>query len=153
MDLFYTQVMKFKQILAVAILAAATSGCNLTKTDNTMKVTINNKQYTLEVARKEEEKIKGLGGRQSLDKNGGMIFFYDQPDYLNFWMKDTLIPLQILFINGCEIVDVQEMTVEKDPANPQKTYRSKSKADKAIELNKDSVPENMLGKEIEQLCN
>ena len=147
--------MKLKQILIVSIFMIAMTGCNLTKmqnTDNTMKATINNKKYTLEVARTEEEKRKGLGGRDSLGKNSGMIFIYNSSEYLQFWMKDTLIPLQILYVNGCTIVDVAEMTVEKDPANPQKIYKSKAAADRAIELNTNSVPENIVGNKIEQLC-
>lgn len=148
--------MKLKQILIVSIFMIATTGCNLTEmdnADNTIKATINNKKYTLEVARTEEERRKGLGGRSALGKNSGMIFLYDQADYIQFWMKNTLIPLQILFVNKCEIVDIQEMTVEKDPANPQTIYKSKVAADKAIELNIKSVPENIIGQRIEQLCN
>jgi len=148
--------MKLKQILIFIALAGSLSGCNLSKMDNknnTMKATINNKKYTLEVARTEEEKRKGLGKRDSLGKNSGMIFIYDSSEYLQFWMKDTLVPLQILFVNKCEIVDIAEMTVEGDPTNPQKIYKSKVVADRAIELNSSSVPENIVGEKIEQLCN
>lgn len=144
--------MRFKQVLTAIFLAMALCGCNLTKTEKTMKVTINNNKYTLEVARTEGEKTKGLGGRNTLDKNGGMIFLYDKTNYLNFWMKDTLVPLQIIFVDGCKIVDIQEMAVEKDPAKPQKNYMSRAKADRAIELNKNSVPENVVGQKINELC-
>jgi len=145
--------MKLKQVLAVTATLITLSGCNWKNMENTQKVTLNNKKYTLEVARTEEEKRKGLGGREVLNDGDGMIFLYDKTDYLNFWMKDTLIPLQILFVNKCEIVDIAEMAVEKDPANLQKIYKSKAKADRAIELNIKSVPENIIGQKIEQLCN
>ncbi len=116
-----------------------------------MKLTIDNKTYRLEEARTDAEKSKGLSGRQNLDADAGMIFYFDKPDYLSFWMKDTLIPLQIIFVNGCEIVDIQEMAVESDPTNPQKTYKSKMIADKAIELNANSVQE-YIGQKINNLC-
>jgi len=142
-----------RQILIIIVSLVTLSGCNWKNMENTQKVTINNKKYTLEVAQTEEDRKKGLGGRETLDAGSGMIFLYDQADYLQFWMKDTLVPLQIIFVNKCEIVDFQEMTVEKDPANPKIIYKSKAKADKAIELNIKSVAENIVGQRIEQLCN
>lgn len=82
-----------------------------------------------------------------------MIFLYDKSSYLQFWMKDTLIPLQIIFVNGCEIVDIQEMAVEKDPANPQKIYRSQELADKAIEVNRLTFQKEIVGQKVNSLCN
>lgn len=67
-------------------------------------------------------------------------------------MKNTYIPLQIIFIDGCTVVDIQEMTVEKNPANPEKLYRSKHPADKVIELNSQSVSEKIIGLKINELC-
>lgn len=81
-----------------------------------------------------------------------MLFLFDDKNYLQFWMKDTLIPLEIIFIDGCKIVDVQSMPVEKDPQNPQTIYRSKEPADKAIEINENSFSKETIGQEIDQLC-
>jgi len=67
-------------------------------------------------------------------------------------MKNTLIPLQIIFIDECRIVDIQEMAVEKDPLNPVNRYTSKLPVDKAIELYSGSVP-NDLRQTIQELCN
>jgi len=145
--------MKLKQILIICASLITLTGCNWKNMENIQKVTLNNKKYTLEIAQTEAEKRKGLGGRETLESGSGMIFLYNQADYLQFWMKDTLVPLQIIFVNKCEIVDIQEMAVEKDPANPQTIYKSKAKADRAIELNTNSVPENIVGQKIEQLCN
>ena len=145
--------MKLKRILIIIAFLITLTGCNWKNMENTQKVTLNNKKYTLEIAQTEAEKRKGLGGRETLNAGSGMIFLYDQADYHQFWMKDTLVPLQILFVNKCEVVDIQEMAVEKDPANPQTIYKSKAKADKAIELNANSVPENTMGQSIKELCN
>jgi len=116
------------------------------------KVTIDSKKFNLEVAKTVDKQRAGLSGRKSLEADHGMLFVNDQPDYLQFWMKDTLIPLQILFVNGCEIVEVKEMEVAKDPANPEMIYKAASKADKAIELNKAAVPESVVGEKIKELC-
>ncbi len=117
-----------------------------------MKLMIDNKEYLLEMAKNQELREKGLMDRRKLAENRGMIFYFDKPDYLSFWMKNTYIPLQIIFINNCEIVDIQEMTVEPDPANPQKKYVSKQPADKAVELNSNSVSKLGLKSEISGLC-
>jgi uncharacterized membrane protein (UPF0127 family) len=120
---------------------------------NNVAIVINGNDYFLEVAQNNREQQKGLSKRTELCSNCGMVFVFDREGKHSFWMKDTLIPLQILFVNNCTIVDVQEMSVEGDPANPQKTYNSKMLANKAIELNSNSVPKNVIGKRIEQLCN
>lgn len=57
-------------------------------------------RFTVEVARTPEEQIKGLMHRQSLGPNAGMIFPYDPPRAIAFWMKNTLIPLDIIFIRA-----------------------------------------------------
>jgi len=144
--------MKLKQTLIICASLITLTGCNWKNMENIQKVTLNNKKYTLEIAQTEAEKRKGLGGRETLNAGSGMIFLYNQADYLQFWMKDTLVPLQIIFVNKCEIVDIQEMAVEKDPANPQTIYKSKAKADRAIELNLNSISENAIGNKIPEFC-
>lgn len=63
-----------------------------------IKIKIANKEYTVQVAKTDEEKTKGLQGVKELSKNEGMLFKYDEPQTVMFWMKDTLIPLDIIFI-------------------------------------------------------
>lgn len=76
-----------------------------------MKVKIGKKEYNVEVAKTEGEKLKGLQGRDSLDSNEGMLFIYDEPQDVAFWMKDTHIPLDIIFIDeDQEVISVQEGT-------------------------------------------
>ncbi|WP_240913759.1 DUF192 domain-containing protein [Sphingomonas sp. HDW15A] len=55
-------------------------------------------RFTVEVARTPEEQTYGLMNRGSLDPDRGMIFPYDPPQEVAFWMKNTLIPLDIIFI-------------------------------------------------------
>lgn len=74
-----------------------------------MKIEIGDKEYNVEVARTEEEKIKGLQKKESLGENEGMLFIYDEPQELAFWMKDTAIPLDIVFIDeDGEVISVQQ---------------------------------------------
>jgi uncharacterized protein len=55
-------------------------------------------RFTAEVARTPEEQARGLMFRQSLAPDRGMIFPYDPPQLASFWMKNTLIPLDMVFI-------------------------------------------------------
>ena len=69
-----------------------------------LQVKTKNKTYNVKVARTEQEKIKGLQGIKELEKDEGMLFIYDEPQTVGFWMADTLIPLDIIFINEDEEV-------------------------------------------------
>lgn len=64
-----------------------------------MKIEIGDKEYNVEVARTEEEKVKGLQEKESLGEDEGMLFVYDEPQEIAFWMKDTAIPLDIVFMD------------------------------------------------------
>ena len=55
-------------------------------------------RLTVEVAQTPEQQATGLMNRQSLAPDHGMIFPYDPPRDASFWMKNTLIPLDIIFI-------------------------------------------------------
>lgn len=69
-------------------------------------VQIGEKIYNLIVAETEEQKEQGLMNVSEMDKNEGMLFDYSddpQPE-LSFWMKDTEIPLDIIFVNQDGIV-------------------------------------------------
>ena len=57
-------------------------------------------RFKVEVARTAEEQTVGLMFRHSLGRNRGMIFPYDPPRDVAFWMKNTLIPLDMVFIRA-----------------------------------------------------
>lgn len=72
-------------------------------------VTIDNVQFTVEIARTPEERAKGLSGRQTLSASHGMLFVFDKKDVRpSFWMKDTYIPLDIIWINDGKIAQITE---------------------------------------------
>lgn len=72
-------------------------------------IEIGNKKYKVQEARTEEEKEKGLQGVTELPEDEGMLFYFDPPEDVSMWMKDTLIPLDIIFINeDNEVVKVAQ---------------------------------------------
>ena len=64
-----------------------------------MRIEIGDKKYNVEVAQTDEEKTKGLQGKKELAEDEGMLFIYDEPQTVGFWMQDTDIPLDIIFID------------------------------------------------------
>ena len=57
-------------------------------------------RFIVEVARSPQEQEIGLMNRPTLGPDRGMIFPYDPPQPVAFWMKNTLIPLDMIFIRA-----------------------------------------------------
>ncbi|MDE1925549.1 MAG: DUF192 domain-containing protein [Patescibacteria group bacterium] len=54
---------------------------------------------SIEYATTEAQREKGLGGRISIPDNYGMLFVFPRDDYYGFWMKDTLVPLDMFWLD------------------------------------------------------
>ena len=75
------------------------------------RVCFKNNCFEVELAITQEEKILGLMFRKSLGRNKGMIFVFNEEGIYPFWMKDTLIPLDIIWISSNnEVVFISENT-------------------------------------------
>ena len=96
------------------------------------KLNKNKEFFLVELAKNKFEKQKGLQCKKHLDKNKGMMFVWLNEDYRNFWMKNTNIPLDLIFINSkLKIVDVFFNAL---PLSESK-IKSKKKAQYVLELN------------------
>jgi membrane fusion protein (multidrug efflux system) len=77
-------------------------------------VSINNHSLTVEVAATKAARQQALMFREVLPPNHGMLFVFPQEGPLSFWMKDTLIPLSIAFINAEGIIlKIMKMDIER----------------------------------------
>lgn len=57
-----------------------------------------------EVADESDERTNGLMGREVLAEGKGMLFVFREPQPMGFWMKNTLIPLSIAYINAAGVI-------------------------------------------------
>ena len=97
------------------------------------KITIGNKSYQVSLAETEEEQMKGLQDVHTLPEDEGVLFVFEEPGEVGFWMKDTLIPLDIIYINDDDVVIAVEQGVPGDETileHPDIKY--------VLEVNKDS---------------
>lgn len=103
------------------------------KIDTIIDVIINGNVITAELAMTEEEKAIGLMNRQNLDANSGMLFVYQNEADRGFWMKDTFIPLDIVFID--EDRKVVSISANTKPNQTDEIYYSDKKSMYVLELN------------------
>jgi uncharacterized membrane protein (UPF0127 family) len=72
-------------------------------------VTINSKTIQVEIADTQSSREKGLSGRTSLGAESGMLFIFDTKQVSpTFWMKDMLIPLDMIWVSGDKVVKIDK---------------------------------------------
>ena len=97
--------------VALAAVGAVVSGCRAEPQaasaataqallPETIRTATGERQVRVEVARTSEEQAQGLMYRTSLPDDGGMLFPFDPPRPASFWMKNTVIPLDMIFIRA-----------------------------------------------------
>jgi hypothetical protein len=90
----------------------------------------------VEIARTVEARSQGLMHRTSLPEDAGMLFVFESDGTGAFWMKNTLIPLSIGFIDSkWKLLKILDMAVEPDPARPQQFYAPGEPYRYALEVN------------------
>ena len=88
----------------------------------------------VEIARTDAQRQQGLMRRRSLGAKAGMIFLYEQPSRGGFWMKNTLIPLDIAFYDARGRI-VRMLRMEPCKSDPCKIYSPNVSYRGALEVN------------------
>lgn len=100
-------------------------------------VNINNQKFYLEIASTAPQQATGLSNRKELCDNCGMIFVFGSEGTYPFWMKDTLIPLDMIWLDQSGKV-VTILTAQPEPNTSilsLKRYINVSPAKYVIEIN------------------
>ena len=91
--------------------------------------------FKVEIASTSAQHQKGLMHREDLAEDQGMLFIYQKEQSLSFWMKNTLIPLDIIYIGQDKKVVSVSANVQPCKEDPCSGYPSKGKASYVLEIN------------------
>lgn len=108
-------------------------------------VIIRDIEIVVDIAETSEEKSQGLSGRKSLGENEGMIFLFGNNSRPSFWMKDMLIPIDIIWIANNSIVDIHKNIPAPDSEKPYSDlplYSPKKPINFVLEVNAGFVEQN-----------
>ena len=119
----------FRSIVAALSLCLFTLGASAAGLP-TIKLDVAGKTVVAEVATTPDERSVGLMNRFSLQPDHGMVFVFEQPQPLGFWMKNTYIPLSIAFIDA----DGRILNIEDMAPQTLETHWSKGLALYALEM-------------------
>lgn len=102
-----------------------------------LTVDLADESFRMELAVTRQQQRKGMAGREEIAPDEGMLFVFDEPRVLNFWMKGCLIPLEIIYVDASgRIVRMHHMPAPDPDASDAdlKRYSSYYPAQFAIEV-------------------
>lgn len=99
-------------VIGALLTAVSEGGATMRRETLTLVTAAGERQIVIEVAETSEEKAKGLMFRTSLPDTQGMLFPYSPPQEITMWMKNTYIPLDMVFIRADGIVHRIEARTE-----------------------------------------
>jgi uncharacterized membrane protein (UPF0127 family) len=125
----------FDRVSMLRVLAALLIAASLQALADAARTTVlhdGSQALKVEIAASEAERNRGLMFRKSLPREEGMLFIFDDPGYYAMWMKNTLIPLSVAFVDRegviLNIADMAPQTLDSHLAAGPALY--------AIETNK-----------------
>ena len=104
-----------------------------TVADHTASVRVRDQRVSVEIARTRAEQALGLGQRDALPWDHGMLFLYEEPRFYAFWMKGMRFDIDIVWIRAGHIVDISPR-VPHVPCENGPTVRPRELADSVLEV-------------------
>lgn len=132
-----------KKIFFILIALLVFSGCERSSGISTGKINISGKEVNVEIADTPEARKRGLSGKDRLCPDCGMIFLFKEKDNHSFWMKDMKFSIDIIWIDGEEIVYMVKKA-DRPSGLHIPSYFPEKKADKVLEVNAGFADENNL---------
>ena len=131
------------QALRAALLLVALAGAGTLGAEElpTLELRIGGHRLVAEVAATTAIRTVGLMNRFSLKPDHGMLFVFDAPQPLAFWMKNTYVPLSIAFIAA----DGRILNIEYMAPQTETTHPSRGLALYALEMKKGWFAERGIG--------
>ncbi|HEX7254152.1 MAG TPA: DUF192 domain-containing protein [Thermoanaerobaculia bacterium] len=91
-------------------------------------------RYRVELARTPEEQAQGLMFREALPPNAGMLFLFPEPGIHKFWMKNTMIPLDMIWMDSAGKVVFVSANTPQCRADPCSNYGPDQPASNVLEI-------------------
>jgi len=130
-----------KFLILACILSFAT-GFFLSKISFEPNLKINKQIITIERANTKEELVRGLSNRSSMPENHGMLFEFKETTQIDFWMKDMMFGLDLVYLDqNLKVVDIIK---DQEPCSLSKEcelIKSKEKFNYVLELNSNKTNE------------
>jgi len=122
-------------LAACSLVAASCDSPERSTAGADCRITIRQQTIDAEVARSREEQVRGLSGRDSLAWGSGMLFPYEQPAFVSFWMKGMRFDIDIVWIRAGRIVGVSERVPRPpDPESQPASVRPPELIDMVLEV-------------------
>ena len=130
-----TQRVMIWAIVGISSVGALLAGCSRPTARAANHVCFKEKCINVEVVQKEEELHRGLQFRTSLAPDSGMLFIFKKSWPYAFWMKDTLIPLDMIWMDEARSIVHIEHNVPPCTADPCPRYPPEHAALYVLEIN------------------
>lgn len=104
-------MLRFFSIFFFLFILACCQGTTTSSPTVTIQTDVGELQVTVEVADTVDERARGLMFRTALPENEGMLFLFPEETQGSFWMKNTPLSLDLIFIRDGRIVDLIESAV------------------------------------------
>lgn len=138
----------FNRLLIIMVLSLAVISqvyCQASRRDKFIKVFLpGGEEITAELAVTPPERERGLMFRERLEPDQGMLFVFEEEDLYSFWMKNTLIPLDIIWLNSHRQIVHIEKNVPPCTHDPCPGYMPRQPALYVLELKAGQAEANNL---------